>query len=228
MGHRLEFFLALCHSKSLPKKAVFGICIARLSKHEILLQTLRRDGCWRTLSGGQRGEWRHFARHDGLPLMLPKSAGAGPTFGACRSIQVTAKPPEMEGCAGRHDRSLIRRHCFVRGAMPDRDFAYGGAIPEEWRQRTPDQSSLIVRIKISLRLEDVDRLGAGVHASRAVNDVIMRGLRLRQFAGVDGSKVPIWCDAEEGRELLDYARAQCPECVDVLRSALSLDRPLRQ
>ena len=72
-------------------------------------------------------------------------------------------------------------------------------------------------------MEDIDRLAPGFHASPIVSDLITRGLRLRQFVGANGPNITILCDENEGRELLTHARAQCPECVEKIRSAFLLN-----
>jgi len=80
-----------------------------------------------------------------------------------------------------------------------------------------------VQLKISLHMKDLDRLAMGVHANPIVSDLISRALRLRQFAGAHGPHIAILCDEKEGRELLDYARVQCPECAEKIRSAFLLN-----
>ena len=76
-----------------------------------------------------------------------------------------------------------------------------------------------MQLKIFLHMKDIDRLATGVHANPIVSDLINRALRLRQFAGANGPNIAILCDENEGRELLDYAQVQCPECVEKIRSA---------
>jgi len=80
-----------------------------------------------------------------------------------------------------------------------------------------------VQLTVFLHMKDIDRLATGVQVSPTVSDLINRALRLRQFAGGSGPNIAILCDENEGRELLDYARVQCPECVEKIRSAFLLN-----
>ena len=80
-----------------------------------------------------------------------------------------------------------------------------------------------MQLMVFLYMEDIDRLAPGFHASPIVIDLITRALRLRQFAGADGPNIAIFCDENEGREFLNHARAQCPECVEKIRSAFLLN-----
>ena len=92
-------------------------------------------------------------------------------------------------------------------------------MPEERLSDGQNPPVACAQLRIFLHLKDIECLARGVHANPLVNDLVGRALRLRQLAGSTGWNIILLCDVNEGQQLLDYARAECPQCVEKIRNA---------
>jgi hypothetical protein len=81
---------------------------------------------------------------------------------------------------------------------------------------------VLVQFEIFFNMDDIECLARGVSDMSTVNELIFRGLRLRQLSGATGQDVLVLCSENEARELLLHAQAQCDQSVEKILRAFEI------
>jgi hypothetical protein len=79
-----------------------------------------------------------------------------------------------------------------------------------------------MKLTIFLDIEEVFRLCQLIPAAAPASKAMGRAIQIRQYWGSADKEVPIECDDDVGRDLLDYAESSCPNAADKIRRAFRL------